>query len=283
MQRSKMAELIATDEEARKKADKKALLISGGIWLAGGVAGGMANWGLNRGLPTYGHAAEPVVNITTGVLQSPGGRFQENMVNPLRAKVWSFAGQKTVDTGIPPSKVVYPKLLEELVGTNIMRNKLNGWQVGQLENLAAYARSMEIVCHGARECLKVSDFEGAARRLAAGMVFDRSFWGEIQPQSVEIFELVYAGLYPYFARFDDKQLEGLRQMVRTEAQRIDGKDKGLPEYVDAIMTGLTKNQKPAQLVHPWAANNSGPSELQAMFMAATNDDGRSEQVREAHQ
>ncbi|HSI05053.1 MAG TPA: hypothetical protein VLC93_11265, partial [Myxococcota bacterium] len=281
-----------TEEEKKKEAARKANWISAGIYFAATGAGAFASWLLNQGPKTAARGFEPVINTATGTAQAAGARFQENMTNPLRSWVFRAATgpgdpANSAVAGANQAKVIYPEALASMFEVSNQRNKLNGRVSGMSDNLELYRGMLQVTCAGVRSSIAAGDLNGAARRLAGCLYHDHHIWIEQSPLSLRTYGRIYMELYPYFHKLPEAELASFRKAVRDEAERLsNGKRKGLSEYVEAIVTGLTTRSPQKQLHHPLMLQAPGEMATisldgRAGLVQAANDEGSDEEIKKA--
>ncbi len=281
-----------TEEEKKREAARKANWISAGIYFAATGAGALASYLLNQGPKTAARGFEPVVNTATGTGQAAGARFQENMTNPLRSWVFRAAtgpgdAADSAIAGANQAKVIYPEALASMFEVSNQRNKLNGRVSGMSDSLETYRSMLQVTCAGVRSAIAAGDLTGAARRLAGCLYHDHHIWLEQSPQSARTYGRVYLELYPYFHKIPEAELANFRKAVVAETERLaGGKRKGIAEYAEAIVTGITTRSPQKQLNHPLTLQ--APGEMATISLAnrpglvqAANDEGGDEEIKKA--
>ena len=237
-----------------KPKGSRALWVSGAAWLGGAAAGGGLNLLVSKFLPAYAGAAQPIINITTDVLQSPGALARETITNPISAWIYALAnaGAETA-VAVEVGQAIGPRLAGQLVAVQQERGKIDSWVVGELGEFNIYAQSVEAAARKAKVRLAAGDIEGAGRALGAAMWFDWGTWGELSPEtSPRMFELMFANLHALFRRVAPDLRLKLRDAVKTEVLRLNGgKDDGLVSFTETVMAGITENEKPKLLLAPW--------------------------------
>ncbi len=238
-------EVAAADAKSRNRSR----WISTGLYIAGGVAGGLARLGIREWLPTYATAANPLVNIGTQIAMSPGQPAIQFITAPLsvRAARWVEGDkQGEVLRGIDP---LYEADFVRVFAT---RSGLDGWVAGPLSDFGSYCLAMRKPCRAASDRLKSNDVAGAARILGATLVDDRRLWPQHQPEAANPYELLFNEMRVLFVGYPEATLAELRKATIAEALRLDGgADKGLEKYVEAMMAGLTTDKPPRELRLPW--------------------------------
>ncbi|HSI06613.1 MAG: hypothetical protein ACAI38_02425 [Myxococcota bacterium] len=238
---------------AKPKASR-ALWVSGAAWLGGAAAGGGLNLLVSKFLPTYAGAAQPIINISTDVLQSPGALARETITNPISAWIYGLAnsGAETAPA-VEFGQAIGPRLAGQLVAVQQERGKIDSWVVGEMGEFNIYMQSVEAAARKAKARLASGDIDGAARALGAAMWFDWGVWGELSPDtSPRMFELMFANVHSLFKRVAPEVRMKLREAVKAEALRLNGgKDDGLVVFTEIVMAGITENEKPKALLAPW--------------------------------
>ena len=234
---------------ADAKGRNKSRWISTGLYIAGGIAGGLARLGIREWLPNYATAANPLVNIGTQIAMSPGQSAIQFITAPIsvRAARWVEGDkQGQVLRGIDP-------LYEgDFIRVFATRSGLDGWVAGPLSDFGAYCLAMRKPCRAAADRLKNNDVAGAARLLGATLFDDRRLWPQHGPAAANPYELLFNEMRPLFLSYPEATLAELRKATIAEALRLDGgADKGLEKYAEAVVTGLTTNKPPKELQLPW--------------------------------
>ncbi len=229
--------------------------IPAALFVGGGIGGGLLNLAVGKWLPSFSTAAQPIVNVTTDVLQSPGAPLKAQLTSPLQAFVYAQANKGTQDQ---PQAVfgqaIGPKLTEEYVAAYTTRGAVDAFVINGLTEFSSYMQSLEVVVKRAKARMVSGDIAGAARSLGAAFVDDWSTWGNISPDiSPRMFEYLFGALRPHFSRFTPDVLAQLKSEIRIEALRLhEGKDDGLSKFCDTIMDGLITNTPPPRLRSPWS-------------------------------
>lgn len=231
----------------------KSLWISGGLYAAGGVVGGLAKVGLRHWLPNYASAASPLINVTTQIAMSPGQQVLQLVTNPL--SVWAYTwvmggGGQASDPG--QARVMNPVIQTELAQVYSGRSRIDSWVSAPLSDFATYLQSTEQPSYRARKRLDANDVAGAARLMGAALRFDRACWPQHNPDAAFSYEKLFTVLRPYFDGLAPEQVAELKKQVVAEATRLDGgKDAGLAKYCETMIDGMTTRQPPKALQEPW--------------------------------
>lgn len=233
-------------------AQSKSRWISAGLYVGGGVVGGLARLGIRQWLPNYSSAAGPLINIGTQIAMSPGQQAVQLITTPLSvmAHKWVYAGR---GQGEPRDvRVIDPQYEPDLMRVFIRRAALDSWVSGPLSDFGTYVQVTKNTCQTVGQRLEAKDIEGAARLMGAALFYDRQLWAQHDPSSANAYELMFIDLHPYFKGATPEELTQLKAATLAEAQRLDGSnDKKLDVYVNAIMDGLTTGKAPKALREPW--------------------------------
>jgi hypothetical protein len=231
----------------------KSLWISGGLYAAGGLVGGLIKLGLRKWLPSYGSAATPLVNVGTQVAMSPGQQAIQLVTGPI--SVWGYnwvrgKEQTTLPSGIHGIDAEYSN---DLIGVYGKRSRMDNWVSDPVSNFGGYQQAFEISLHGVRRKLDAKDIDSAARLLGSTLFFDRQIWSQHSHESANVYEVLFIALHPYLEGLDASVIEDLKKRSIAEAVRLDGgKDQGLAKYVDAMITGVATDGPAPAMIAPWS-------------------------------
>ncbi|MEZ0310488.1 MAG: hypothetical protein ACAI38_01880 [Myxococcota bacterium] len=233
-------------------AANKSRWISAGLYVAGGVVGGLARLGLRQWIPNYSSAATPLVNIGTQIAMSPGQQAIQLITTPISvlAYKWVYGGKQE---GEPKQvRAIDPAYEGDLVRVYIKRSRLDTWVAGPVSDFGTYLQVTKNSCQVVSKRLQANDIDGAARVLASALFYDRQLWAQHQPEGATAYELMFIDLHSYFEGLSPAAIADLKKATIAEALRLDaGKDKGLEKYVGIMVDGLTSDKPPQALQQPW--------------------------------
>ncbi len=232
-------------------AANKSRWISAGLYVAGGVVGGLARLGLRQFIPNYSSAATPLVNIGTQIAMSPGQQAIQMITTPISVAAYKWVeGGKQAD----PRQVraIDPAYEGDLVRVYGKRSRLDSWVAGPVSDFGTYLQVTKNSCQVMSKRLQANDIDGAARILGSALFYDRQLWAQHSPEGAAAYELMFIDLHSYFEGLTPAAVAALKTATIAEAMRLDaGKDKGLEKYVGAMVDGLTSDKPPAALLQPW--------------------------------